>query len=202
MMAGSAPQAVATKLDSGNLAEILPRVAPAPPAAACLHGVAAPAEALERLAAGGFEAEAARLAAHALPRREAVWWACQCAVHTAPPDLSADARAAREAAEEWVRRQTDELRRRAMAQAQASSFATPEAWAAVAAFWSGGSMAPPDQPAVPPAAHLTGTAVAGAVALASVRGHPERQKARLSRFLDSAREIARGAAGRLPPEEP
>ena len=200
-MAGSVSQSVPTKLDAGSLSEILPRVAPSPPAAACLHGVTAPEAALERLAASGFEAEAARLAAHALRRREAVWWACQCALHTAPPDLSPAHRAAREAAEEWVRKQTDELRRRAMAQAQAGSFATPEAWAAVAAFWSGGSMAPPDQPAVPPAAHLTGTAVAGAVALAAVRGRPERQRARLSRFLDSAREIARGGAGRLAPEE-
>ncbi|MBV8870739.1 MAG: hypothetical protein JOY65_15210 [Acetobacteraceae bacterium] len=192
---------VPTKLDAGSLSELLPRVGPSPPAAACLHGVTATEAALERLAAGGFEAEAARLAAHALRRREAVWWACQCALHTAPPDLPPADRAAREAAEEWVRKQTDELRRQAMAQAQAGSFATPEAWAAVAAFWSGGSMAPPDQPAVPPAAHLTGTAVAGAVALAAVRGRPERQRARLSRFLDSAREIARGGAGRLAPEE-
>jgi uncharacterized protein DUF6931 len=200
-MAGSVSHPVSTKLDSGSLSEILPRVAPSPPAAACLHGVTAPEAALERLAASGFEAEAARLAAHALPRREAVWWACQCAAHTAPPDLSAADRAAREAAEEWVRKQTDELRRRAMAEAQAGSFATPEAWAAVAAFWSGDSMAPPGQPAIPPAAHLAGTAVAGAVALASVRDRPDRQRARLSRFLDSAREIARGGAGRLPPEE-
>ena len=200
-MAGSVSHPVPTKLDAGSLSEILPRVAPSPPAAACLHGVTATEAALERLAASGFEAEAARLAAHALRRREAVWWACQCALHTAPLDLPPADRAAREAAEEWVRKQTDELRRRAMAQAQAGSFATPEAWAAVAAFWSGGSMAPPDQPVVPPAAHLTGTAVAGAVALAAVRGRPERQRARLSRFLDSAREIARGGAGRLAPEE-
>jgi hypothetical protein len=200
-MAKGMSQPVPMKLDSGDLAEILRRVAPSPPAVACLNGVVAPAAALERLAASGFEAEAARLAAHALPRREAVWWACQCAAHTAPADLPATDRAARETAEEWVRRQTDELRRHAMAQAQAGSFATPEAWTAVAAFWSGGSMAPPDQPAVPPAAHLTGTAVAGAVALASVRGRPERRTARLTRFLDSAREIARGGAGRLPPEQ-
>jgi len=200
-MAGSVSHSVPTKLDAGSLSELLPRVAPSPPAAACLHGVTATEAALERLAASGFEAEAARLAAHALRRREAVWWACQCALHTAPPDLPPADRAAREAAEEWVRKQTDELRRQAMAQAQAGSFATPEAWAAVAAFWSGGSMAPPDQPAVPPAAHLTGTAVAGAVALAAVRGRPERQKARLSRFLESAREIASGGAGRLAPEE-
>jgi hypothetical protein len=87
-----------------------------------------------------------------------------------------------------------------MARAQTSGFSSPEAWAAVAAFWSEGSMAPPDQPAVPPAPHLAGTAVSGAIMLAAVRGRPERRLERLACFLDAARDIARGGAGRLPPE--
>ena len=69
------------------------------------------------------------------------------------------------------------------------------------AFWSGGSMAPEGQPVVPPAEHLTGVAVAGAVVLAAVRLRPERQEGRFLRFLDSAREIAGGGAGRIPVEE-
>lgn len=87
-----------------------------------------------------------------------------------------------------------------MALAEAIGFQTPEAWAAVGAFWSGGSISPPEQPPVAPPAHLTGVAVAGAVALAAVRGDAGRQLARLTRFLASAREIAAGGAGRLPPE--
>jgi hypothetical protein len=50
---------------------------------------------------------------------------------------------------------------------------------------------------VPPAPHLTGTAVAGSVNLAAVRGDPLRCDARLARFLESARDIASGGAGRL-----
>ena len=61
-------------------------------------------------------------------------------------------------------------------------------------------MAPPGQPAVPPAPHLVGTAVAGAVTLAAVRGDPSRQAARLARFLAGLRDIAAGGAGRLGPE--
>jgi hypothetical protein len=61
-------------------------------------------------------------------------------------------------------------------------------------------MAPPEAPKVPPAPHLAGLAVAGAVNLSSVRGDPLRRDERLTRFLDSARDIARGGAGRLPPE--
>jgi hypothetical protein len=169
-------------------------------ALALLSGAADPAEALDRLEAARALMPAVRLGAFALPRREAVWWAVMCAAHTAPtgqPDLEVKAR---EAAEHWVRRQDDASRRAAMDLARQAGFNAPEAWAAVAAFWSGESISPAGQPVVPPAPHLTGTAVAGAVALAAVRGDPTRQPARLERFLASLRDIAAGGAGRLPPE--
>ena len=88
----------------------------------------------------------------------------------------------------------------AWGQAQSSGCSSPEAWAAIAAFWSGDSMSPEGQPAVPPAPHLAGTAAAGAVALASVRGEVTRRDARLHRFLESGRDIATGGPGRLPAE--
>jgi hypothetical protein len=87
-----------------------------------------------------------------------------------------------------------------MAQARQAGFQTPEAWAAASAFWSGDSMTELDQVKVPPPPHLTGLAVAGAVALAGVRGDAKRQPARLAQFLASAREIAGGGPGRLAPE--
>ena len=195
---------------SENLGKILvtdftairPRVGLSTDASTVLTNVTLVPDALQRLESGGFLVEAARLMAHALPKREAVWWACMCAFHTAPPDLPETDRLARETAENWVRQQTDKLRREAMGKAEAGDFATPEAWAAVAAFWSGDSMAPEGQAAVPPAPHLCGTAVAGAVVLAAVRGDPIRQPARLKRFLESGRNIAAGGPGRLTPEDP
>lgn len=188
------------KLAAADLSALLPRLAlPAEPAALLRDATQLP-EALDRLEQAGFLLEASRLLAHALPKRESVWWACMCAQHTAPQDLPEADRQAREAAEHWVRQQTDELRRSAMQLAESVGFATPECWAAVAAFWSGDSMAPLGQPAVPPAPHLPGLAVAGAVALAAVRGDPTRQPTRLKRFLESGRNIAAGGPGRLPPE--
>ena len=56
------------------------------------------------------------------------------------------------------------------------------------------------QPAVPPAEHLTGSAIAGAVVLASVRTSPERSRDRLLRFIGAARDIAAGGAGRMAAE--
>jgi len=184
----------------GDLATLTPHLALGPEAAAAIDGATQVPNALARLEASGFLLEATRLVAHALPKREAVWWACMCAIHTAPADLPAADRSAREAAEDWVRHQTDKTRRTAWDRAQASGSRTPEAWAAIAAFWSGDSMSPEGQPAVPPAAHLAGTATAGAVALASVRGDVTRRETRLRNFLESGRNIAAGGPGRLPAE--
>lgn len=190
----------ASKLTAGELATLLPHVG-LDAAAAAVVGDAMPVpEAVNALEAAGFLTEATRLLAHGLPKREAVWWACMCTFHTAPPDLPDADRQCREAAEEWVRRQDEKLRRLAFELAQASGFGSPEAWAATAAFWSGGSMAPEGQPVVPPAPHLTGTAAAGAIALAAVRGDVTRREARLRHFIESARNIAAGGSGRLPAE--
>jgi hypothetical protein len=184
------------------LAPLLPRLELAPDAAAALDGAQTAAEGMERLEAAGFGIEAARLAAYALPKREAVWWACMCAAAVPSPQPSECDAAARNAAEAWVRKPGDDgLRRAAWEAAQKSDFKSPEAWAAVGAFWSGGSMSPEGQPAVPPADHLTGLAISGAVTVASVRGSPERAAARLGRFIHSARDIAAGGAGRIPAEE-
>ena len=110
-------------------------------------------EALDRLERAGLLIEATRLIAHALPAREAVWWACACSRLSAASGthLAAEAEV-REAAEEWVRKPTDEHRRAAMKQAETTGFGSAEAWAAIAAFWSGDSMAPPEAPKVPPTA--------------------------------------------------
>jgi hypothetical protein len=184
------------------LLPLLPRLELDPPAAAAINGARTAAEGILRLEAAGLRNEAARLAAHALPKREAVWWGCMCARAVPDPALPPMDMEALLAAEAWVRKPGDDaLRRAAMEAAQRTGFRSPEAWAAVGAFWSGGSMAPAGQPEVPPPDHLTGVAISGGVVLAAVRSRPERAQDRLARFLASAREIAAGGAGRIAVEE-
>ena len=183
------------------LAPLLARLDLEPSARAVLEGAAHAEDGIARLEAAGQFMAACRLAAHALPKREAVWWACMCA--RAAPDEKGSTpldQAALEAAEAWVRRPEEAARRACMAAAEKAGYRSTEAWAAVGAFWSGGSMSPEGQPAVPPAEHLTGTAIGGAVILAGVRRAPQHLDARLRRFLASARDIALGGAGRMPPE--
>ena len=184
------------------LPPLLPRLELEPPALALLDGLATAAEGILKLEAAGLRNEAARLAAHTLPKREAVWWGCMCARAVPDPALLPVDADALLAAEAWVRKPTEEtLRRAAMEAAQRTAFRSPEAWAAVGAFWSSGSMAPAGQPAVPPPDHLTGVAVSGGVVLAAVRLRPEKAQDRLARFLSAARDIAAGGAGRIAPEE-
>jgi hypothetical protein len=189
-----------TKLAANDLPSLIPHLGLNPAASAATSGSTGVEDMLGKLEQAGFLIEATRLMAHALPKREAVWWACMCAGHTALPDLPEADQKCRRAAEEWVRQQNEKARYAAWDVAQASGFGTPEAWTAVAAFWSGGSMSPEGQPAVPPQPHFTGNAVAGVIALSAVRGDPTRRDARLLRFLESGRNIATGGAGRLPPE--
>jgi hypothetical protein len=188
------------KLAGADLATTVMRATLPPEAEAPLGDCAEIGSVLDRLEAAGFQPEAVRVLAHALPKREGVWWACMCATSTAPQDLSESDRLAEETAELWVRRQTDDLRRAAMAHAEVGGFMTAEAWTGIAAFWSGDSIAPPDERPIPPLPEQTGTAVAAAVMLASVRGDGAQYAARLKRFLDSGRDIASGGVGRLQPE--
>jgi hypothetical protein len=157
----------------------------------------APAAYLRLLIDGALYADAVRFLARALPKREATWWACLCARSALGQNPEPDLVTAVEAAEQWVQRPTEEQRRLTFPAAQAAQFGHPASWAAMAAFWSGGSMAPPDAPAVPPADNLTAKAVAGAVVLAAVQTEPEKAEAKYRRFLDQGIDIAGGGSGRL-----
>jgi hypothetical protein len=47
---------------------------------------------------------------------------------------------------------------------------------------------------------MAGKIIAAAILVAALRGDPNRQDARLQRFLESGRQIAAGGPGRIPPE--
>jgi hypothetical protein len=191
-----------TKIDGANVSTATERANLSPEAQTALQGCTDVVDALERLEASGFLSEAIRVLAHAMPKREDVWWACMCAASTAPGDLGEPDRKARETAELWVRQQQDEQRRLAMKLAEDAKFLSPEAWAGVAAFWSGNSLTALDLPPVPPPPQATGAAVSAAISLSVVRGDLTKQQERLKRFLESGRNIAAGGPGRIPPEQP
>ena len=179
-----------------NAAEAAQSVTLTPEAAALLKPQASVADFLSALMAAELMNDAVGVMARALPKREAVWWACLATRTVVDAQTPPAVVAAIEAAEAWVYRPSDETRRAAMDRAQATKFDHPGVWAAVGAFWSGGSMAPANVPAVPPAEHLTGVAVAGAVNLSAVMRQPEFAKDKLKNFLAQAVDIANGGTGR------
>lgn len=138
------------------------------------------------------ESAAFRLIACALPRREAVWWATQCVQALLPTDAPPAERAALEAANRWVSQPSEENRRNAEAAAQAVHYATPAGQAAIAAFWSGGSMAPPKLATVPPPEPLLPKACANAVLLAVTLGDPLKIPAHAALCVQLAAAVGSG----------
>ncbi len=130
--------------------------------------------------------------AHALPKREAVWWGCLCTRHAAGPDLPAADRAALKAATQWVLDPSEENRRAAEAPGEATEYETPAGCLALAAFGSGGSLTPPNLPPVPPDPSLTGKVVSGSVKLAAATGDPLELPARSHQFVELGMKLAKG----------
>lgn len=138
--------------------------------------------------ASRFE-DAVRFIAHALPRREAVWWGLLCAKEAAGEKPSDDVRASLDATEAWIRHPTDEQRRAAMAAAKQATMKTSAGCAGFAAFFSGGSLSVPGQPDVPPGPFHTAKAIFGAVAIASIGNDPKTMPERYKRYIEQGLHI-------------
>lgn len=169
-----------------------PPSGPPDPAAARSQGPGIPAQELARLIEHRLHPDAVLLVAGVLPRREAVWWACRCVRLAHGPNPPAAVAAALQAAERWAADPSEDHRRAAFTAAGEAGFGTPAGCAAVSAFWSGGSLGPPNVPAIPPAEHLTARGVAGAVQLAAVLTEPEKAEERYRRFFALAKDVADG----------
>jgi hypothetical protein len=186
-----------SKVEKATAGEVCGLYEPDEEASALLDEALAPGDYLLRLMEGELFRSAAQFLAYALPKREAVWWACLCAREALPEEAAAAVQETLEAAEAWVLKPNEDNRRAAWAKAEAAGMDSPSAWAAAGAFWSGGSLAPPDNPAViPPAENLTGAAVSGSILLAAVAGDALEIDDKLKAFLKRGLDIAKGGSGR------
>jgi len=129
-----------------------------PEGIAVLTRVPGPQELIAALAAMEDPRDAVSSLALMLPRRQTVWWACLSTrlipdLAARPPEL-----AAVEVAESWVQTQAADDCERGHEASQACAMNAAAGWAAMAAYWSGPSLAPRGQAAVPPPPHLAGVA--------------------------------------------
>src|SRR4051794_21799720 len=93
-------------------AEVCERFTPGEPARGLLRPGLTPRQFLELLIEKEEVPDAVGFLAHALPKREAVWWACLCARSVAGEKPAAPISAALDAAEAWVADPVEENRRR------------------------------------------------------------------------------------------
>lgn len=145
---------------------------------------------LEKLVQVSLWSDALRLVAYALPKRQAVWWACLC-IQASDASLVPKEHDALNAAKSWVIKEQEEVRRAAFIAAENAGLASASACAALAAFWSGGSMAPKDAPVVLPADYLCQHAVACA-ALIAVTARPEQSEHFYRQFIEIGMGISQG----------
>lgn len=173
-------------------AEAAKRVELSEPALALLTPDLAPRPYFDLLAAKAeLVPDALTFLASALGKREAVWWACQCA-RAVSPKLPPKEEAAVAAAEKWCGQGSDANRRAAYAAGEEATLATAAGNAALAAFLSEGSLAPAHVQAVPPADHLTAKIVTASVAIAAVKTQPEKAPEKRKKFLELGLAVAAG----------
>lgn len=147
-----------------------------------------PQQWLAALAAADQLYSALRVQSHLLPPREAVHWACQCLRDVYGDDLTDAPAESLQAAEQWVDEPNEDNRHAAETAAEASNYEGAAAWVAAAAFWSGGSIAPPGMDEVLPDDRLTGQGVTSALLIASADPDPTAAPERQRDFLRMATE--------------
>ncbi|ROS00049.1 hypothetical protein EDC56_2683 [Sinobacterium caligoides] len=156
-----------------------------------------PHESIMSLLEGEHYLDAIKLISHGLPKREAVWWACIATRQSQTKETPPLHIKALLSAERWVQKPTEENRKLASKLAAESKYQSAASWAATAAYWSAGSIAPVGEPDVPPPEHLYAHAVAGSVALAAAEGDEEGLKSRYVTLITQGIDLANGGQGRL-----
>jgi hypothetical protein len=149
-------------------------------------------EFLEALVASKQYLAGIEFMAHALPAREAIWWGCLCLQYACGNELSASEKAACKAAVRWVLQPLEGNRAAAKGPAEAAGPASPAGALAMAANQTGGSLALPNLPPLPPRPFAPARAVANAVKFASLKGDPVRTADRQRLFVELGMGVAEG----------
>jgi len=142
------------------------------------HDADAPETFFDRLLREGRDDDAALFLGQALPRFEVVAWAAEAVGQLSPAQVSAQDADALKATLLWLQDPSETRRRAAFDAASRASAAGPQKMCAMAAFFSGGSMAPDAVQPLPPPKDTAGTFAAGAVLTAASHGAGRRKDLR------------------------
>jgi hypothetical protein len=151
-----------------------------------------PSDYFARLISAGRHDDAVRFLALALPRFETVAWAARVVRDMAEPAApDAPESAALKSVLLWLQDPVEGRRRTAFDAAQAAAPNSPQSMAAMAVFYSGGSVAPPDCQPLPAPREAAGRFAAGAILLAAARNQD--MQAALRQALAIGETLAAGA---------
>ena len=134
--------------------------------------------------------------AHLLPRREAIWWGCQCVSAILGPTANDEGLSL---ALRWERDPEETTRREALSFSQASALRTPTSWLARAVGYSGGSIVAPDQPVTPPPPEACAQAVNAAAVLAATAEPAPAVLPWMRAFVEAGIRFAAGQEARVAP---
>jgi hypothetical protein len=153
----------------------------------------APLDFARKLLAPGRRFESIVYLAYLLPRREAVWWGCQCvrAINGDKPD---DALLAAEA---WVRDPDETTRRAALGLGWSRDARIATTWLALAAGQSGGSITPDAAYPVAPPPQATALDVKAAIILAIAKSSPPSQPRWVSACVEAGIRFAEGGDAKV-----
>jgi hypothetical protein len=151
-----------------------------------------PRQYLARLLVHDEPGDAVRFIVHSLPRREAVWWACLCLRSVADPMRKPKQAEALKAVVRWVLDPSEEHRRAAGKAGKAATFGVPVGAIAMSAFFSGGSILPPDEKEIPPDPLLTANFLTGTIPGLIAEVPPEKAKPTLLSFIALGIGVALG----------
>jgi uncharacterized protein DUF6931 len=185
--------AALSKVPAKTAAEVCKKLNLEDEAKALLKPESTPVQYLDLLVENALLHDAVRFLATALPKQEAVWWACRCVRTLVGPKLATPALTALQSAEKWAADPVQATCQAAQAAAESAGNGTPAGCAALAAFWSGGSLAPANLPAVPPPEGLTAQGVGAAILLAVAQADPVKAPANLRQCLTIGTAVGNGA---------
>lgn len=138
--------------------------------------------------------DAIRVLCHALPNREAVWWACICAKYHVASQADSLYQETVLATEKWVYDPSEKNRRLAEYYAEKGKYETAAAWAAAAAFWSGDSIVAENEPKIAPAEFIYAHAASGSI-ITAISMADDNTGAIHKKYIEHGLNIAAGGNG-------
>jgi hypothetical protein len=143
---------------------------------------------IDNLTAAELFPDAIRAVIAWLGKRKAIGWGADCIAMACGDRLETQAELLT-VVRTWVESPTEDNRRLTVAAADSTDAKLPASWLARAAGWSGGSLAPPELPVVPPAEQLTSKTLLAALLLAAVFRDPAQASTNYNRFIESGKQL-------------